>query len=126
MVTFKLTGDAEKIVKELEIFIEECHKEYDKQKVVTKKKLQGFKAFPIPADFELPEIILTYEKKDDNTVIFNSLSGMENVKIASVMGKIMFRGMRKKMEKNLKGYLNARGLDVKVSITPSQKKGLES
>ena len=90
---FKIKGDKEQIKKFLDVFIEEAKKEYDLQK-------QKFKMFP------MPEMDFAYWDDGDDVVFSNT------VKTPKFM-KFLGRGV-KKMEDNLRKFLESYGLKVEV------------
>jgi len=92
---FKISGDKRKIKEFLEEFIHMAKDEYDEQ--VKKSKVPG-----IPLD-------MGYYEDGNNIIFYNTLA------FPKVFGLVK-RMVVKKMEKNLKGFFEEKGLKVKVKF----------
>jgi len=117
MAKFEIKGNADKIIKVLDDFVKEVEKEWDSQVEWAKKKMKGkLSALPVKMNLDIPPLILTHMKKDENTVIMFSNIGGTGKGISSKFVNIIYKPAKKKMVKNLEGYLKANGLDVKVRL----------
>jgi len=95
---FEIEGeDKEKIKEVLKKFIEMSREEYEKEK----PKIRNAS---LP-----PEIDFGYYEEGDKIIFFNSMP-LPKMRVLNVV----LRPMVKKAEKNLKGFFEAHGLNVKV------------
>jgi hypothetical protein len=117
-ITCKGNTTLEDIDKELIVFEEEVEKEWETQIENTKQKLKGkLSMLPVPINLDFTQIILSHVKKDDKTMIMTTNVGGSGETKFGRLQKMIFKGANKKMVKNLTGFLNAKGLDVEVSIS---------
>ena len=103
---------------ELLVFEEEAEGEWETQTEIAKQKMKGkLSLLPVPVNLDFPPLILIHQKKDDETVeLTTNMGGDSKTKLGKIQ-KLIFAGANKKMVKNLTGFLNAKGLDVEVSIS---------
>lgn len=98
---FRIKGDTEKIKKFLDDFIRETKAEYEKQGTSQALKTLGIM---------LPPFDMGYIDEGESVKLWDTIN------FPKPMG-FLFGRVKKKMEKNLKGYLEAKGLKVEVKIS---------
>ena len=73
-------------------------------------------ALPVAVNLDIPPLVLTYAKEDKNTVIMFSNVGGTGKGVSGRLLNMIYKPAKKKMVKNLHGYLSAKGLDVEVKL----------
>jgi len=112
---FKITGKGDtqltEIKKFLDIFIEECKRQYVKQ-IKGSKMIKATtyinKASPVPVQMNLPdELFMGYYIENNSMIVgLPHSSGI----------RFIDKRASKKMKKNLEGYLKSRGINCDVEV----------
>jgi hypothetical protein len=99
---FQISGDKKEIKEILDEFINMAEEEYEVQ-------MKKAKSMPLPFGIQVPNIPLNmgYVEEDDNIIFYNTFQ------FPKVFGLIK-RRIVGKMEKNLKGFFEAKGLKVEI------------
>lgn len=117
MAKFEIKGNADEIVKVLDEFVKEVEEEWDNQVRDAKRKMQGkLSILPAKVNLDFPPIALNHMKQDENTVIMFSNLGGGGKGVSGKMFNMIYKPARKKMVKNLAGYLGAKGIEAEVKI----------
>jgi hypothetical protein len=114
---FIIKGNADEIYKNLEEFIEEAEKQWESEtKRVVKQLKPKLAVLPVQPNFDFPPLSLAQTKVDDNTIYLFSNLGGDNKGVTGKLFNMIYKPAKKKMVKNLQGFLESRGLQVKVTI----------
>lgn len=102
---FEIKGDKKKIIPIIKKFVEETREEF-------KIQMEKAKRIPMPFGIGVPDLPFEvgWLEDGDSIVIWNTAPMPERI-LKSFIGK----RIKKKMKKNLEGYLKAKGLEVEVT-----------
>jgi hypothetical protein len=114
---FIIKGDAEKIYENLEEFITEAEKQWESEtKRVLKKLKPKLSVLPVKPNLDFPPLTLAETLVDENTVYLFSNLGGNSEGVTGKLFQTLYKPAKKKMLKNLKGFLESRGLEVDIII----------
>lgn len=104
--------DLDKAEKFLNVFVDKCREEYRKQIVKSEQKIKAYTGWlPIKTDVPLPpELVMWCQREGDRLLLKNKLP------MPKILRGAFDKVMKRKMEKNLKGFFKANGLDVQTKF----------
>lgn len=107
---FMIAGNVEEIEKYLESFVSMCCEEYKNQVAKSEKKMKNYTGWiPVPVNVSLPpELVMRWYREGDYVVLENQIA------LPKVLRGAFERAMKRKMEKNLRGFFKENGIEVEV------------